>query len=343
MKLSFLNMTGYDGPAPYIDVWPVAPDICDPAIARQSYKRWLELCAEADRLGFDWVSVAEHHYAAYMMTPNPLLMAAALTQVVKNATIALLGPLVPLNNPVRLAEEVAMLDTLSEGRVAVLFLRGTVNEHHTYDTPKEATRAMTQEGIDLAIKALTEPKPFSWHSEHYRFSTVSVWPRPNQNPGVPIYASGNSEESLDFAASRKVGIAFSFAPPETVKKFVDIYKQKCADAGWTPTADHVIYRGLVYTAASDEQAREEAYAFFGKRAEIAAQSQQETMGGPQTTPLIFEPYFLGGPQTLIERFATLRECGVGIADLGFPIGSHEQQLNAMRIVAREVMPVVKSW
>lgn len=343
MKFSFLNMAAYDGPAPQLEVWPVAAKICDPEVARKSYRRWLDLCAHADDLGFDWVSVAEHHYAAYMMTPNPLLMAAALTQVVKKAKIALLGPLVPLNNPVRLAEEVAMLDVLSEGRIVVLFLRGTINEHNTYDTPKEFTREMTQEGIDLAVKALSSPEPFSWQGEHYKFSTISVWPRPSQNPGVPIYGSGNSEESVEFAASRKLGIAFSFAPPEAVKKFVDLYKAKAAAAGWTPTPDHVIYRGLTYAAASDEQARAEAFEFFGKRAEIAAQSQQETMGGPQTTPLVFEPYFLGGPDTLIERIAALRECGVGIVDLCFAIGSHEQQVNAMNIVARDVMPVARSW
>src|SRR3546814_1449397 len=66
-----------------------------------------------------------------MMTPNPAVMAAALTQRVKRAKIALLGPLVPLSNPVRLVEELAMLDAMSGGRLVVLFLRGTPNEHHT--------------------------------------------------------------------------------------------------------------------------------------------------------------------------------------------------------------------
>src|SRR3546814_15409030 len=78
-----------------------------------------------------------------MMTPNPAVMAAALTKRVKRAKIALLGPLVPLSNPVRLAEELAMLDAMSGGRLVVLFLRGTPNEHHTYDKPAEKTRGMT--------------------------------------------------------------------------------------------------------------------------------------------------------------------------------------------------------
>src|SRR3546814_9274396 len=126
---------------------------CDPAIEHASIERTLTLCEKADALGFDWVSVSEHHYAPYMMTPNPAVMAAALTQRVKRAKIELLGPLVPLSNPVRLAEELAMLDAMSGGRLVVLFLRGTPNEHHTYDTPAEKTRGMPQEGIDLILRS----------------------------------------------------------------------------------------------------------------------------------------------------------------------------------------------
>ena len=216
MKVSFLASNSYEGPAPGIEIWPASPDACDPVVASQSISHTLELSAHAERLGFDWISVSEHHYAPYMMTPNPMVLAGALTQVVKKARIALLGPLVPLVNPVRLAEELAMLDSMSGGRLEVLFLRGTPNEHKTYDTRAEDTRRMTQEGIDLVLKALTESEPFSWHSEHYDFSHIAVWPRPLQRPHPPVYGSGNSEESVLFAAKRRMGIAFSFAPPDVV-------------------------------------------------------------------------------------------------------------------------------
>src|SRR3546814_12847163 len=117
-----------------------------------------------------------------MMTPNPAVMAAALTQRVKRAKIALLGPLVPLSNPVRLAEELAMLDAMSGGRLVVLFLRGTPSEHHTYDTPAEKTRGITQEAIELILKAWQEDEPFAWKGENYTFSTVSIWHRVVQKP-----------------------------------------------------------------------------------------------------------------------------------------------------------------
>jgi alkanesulfonate monooxygenase SsuD/methylene tetrahydromethanopterin reductase-like flavin-dependent oxidoreductase (luciferase family) len=224
-------MTAYDGPAPGLEIWPAAPHYCDPDIAQASFAHTLAMCARADALGFDWVSVSEHHYAPYIMTPNPCVMAAALTQVVKRARIALLGPLVPLTNPIRLAEELAMLDVLSGGRLVVLFLRGTPNEHHTYDTDPAETRAMTQEGIDLILKIWSSERPFAWEGTHYRFSTISVWPRVVQTPHPPAYGSGNSAESVAFAAQRRMGIAFSFAPPEIVAEWVKLYREEAGRRG----------------------------------------------------------------------------------------------------------------
>src|SRR6185369_15919523 len=91
--------------------------------------------------------------------------------------IAVLGPLLPLNNPVRVAEEIAMLDAMSGGRIVVCFLRGTPSEHHAYADVAAQSRAMTQEGISLILKAWTSEEPFSWQGEHFKFNTVSVWPR----------------------------------------------------------------------------------------------------------------------------------------------------------------------
>jgi len=341
MKLSYLAMTSYEGPAPDMEIWPAAPSYCRPDTARQSVSNTLQQALYAEALGFDWVSVSEHHYAPYMMTPNPVVMAAALSQVVKKAGIALLGPLVPLNNPIRLAEEIAMLDNLTGGRVSVLFLRGTPNEFNTYDTPAENTRGMTQEGIDLILKAWREEEPFSWHGEHYNFSTVSVWPRLQQLPHPPLYGSGNSEESVVFAASRRMGIAFSFAPPKVVEKWVSLYRQEAARFGWEPTAEHVLYRGLTHVDESDARAVEGMESHFGAKAEEQALLQSKTMGGPPKVPLVAKPYFLGGATTVIGQFEALRDCGVGVVDMCFSIGDGTKQREAMRLVSEKIMPTVR--
>lgn len=343
MKVSFLGMTSYDGPAPGIETWPASPSYCDPAVAQASVERWLDMCCLAEEVGFDWISFSEHHYAPYQMTPNPVVIAAAASQRIKRAKIALLGPLVPLNNPVRLAEELAMLDILTGGRLVTLFLRGTPNEHGTYDTPPEQTRGMTQEGIELILKAWQETEPFAWKGEHYNFSTVSVWPRVVQQPHPVVYGSGNSEESIAFAADRRLGIAFSFAPPEVVKSWVEQYYTQAAKAGWTPTPDHVLYRGLAYIAPTDEQAAADMQTHFGAMADQQAKIQSKTMGGPPVLPLILKPYFVGSPETLLDRFATLRDCGVGVTDLVFTIGSHAQQADCIRLFGASVLPTLHEW
>lgn len=340
MLVSSLCMTGYDGPAPGLEIWPAEPRYCRRDIAAASFAHSLAMARRADSLGFDWVSVSEHHYAPYIQTPNPCVMAAALSQVTARAKIALLGPLVPLSNPVRLAEELAMLDQLSGGRVVVLFLRGTPNEHRTYDNDPLATRAMTEEGIDLIRKAWTEDEAFAWDGAQYRFSTVSVWPRPLQEPHPPIYGSGNSEESVRFAASRGMGIAFSFAPLDVVAGWIKLYHAEAAKAGWQPRPDQVIYRGIAYAAKTDAQALAEMGAFFGKKAVEQAQIQQKTMGGPPIVPMVTEPFFVGGPDTLKGRFEALRDCGVGVVDLAWGIGDPAQREAAMDCFAADVLPAV---
>src|SRR5581483_3754868 len=174
MKLSFLATGGYQGGAGAPGAWPVPPRECDPKVAAESLAASMALARRADELGFDWVSVSEHHYAPLMLTPNPLVWAGALTQVVKRAKIALLGPVLPINNPVRIAEETAMLDVMSGGRVVALFLRGVPFEWRTYGPEPADTKGATQEGIDLILKAWTAPEPFAWDGQHHRFEVVSV-------------------------------------------------------------------------------------------------------------------------------------------------------------------------
>ena len=122
MKASFFATAAYAGPR--ADGWPVAPGLCDRKLASQSLRRALDSCRRADDLGFDWISVSEHHYAPLMLTPNPLVMAGAVSQATSRARIALLGPLLPLANPVRVAEEVAMLDSLTAGPTMSPEVRG---------------------------------------------------------------------------------------------------------------------------------------------------------------------------------------------------------------------------
>jgi alkanesulfonate monooxygenase SsuD/methylene tetrahydromethanopterin reductase-like flavin-dependent oxidoreductase (luciferase family) len=101
-----------------------------------------------EELGFDWVSISEHHYSPRILTPSLPIAAAYIASHVHNIKIALLGPIVPQSNPVLLAEEMAMLDT--KGRLIVGMLRGTTNEMLTYDLNPEESRERTDEGMEAS-------------------------------------------------------------------------------------------------------------------------------------------------------------------------------------------------
>jgi alkanesulfonate monooxygenase SsuD/methylene tetrahydromethanopterin reductase-like flavin-dependent oxidoreductase (luciferase family) len=350
MKLSYLCAAAYDGPGPGFGVWPAPPSNCDRETAQRSMAQALDNARLAEAVGFDWISVSEHHYSPIMLTPNPIVFAGALSQVTRAAKIAVLGPLIPINNPVRIAEELAMLDCLTGGRIVVLFLRGTPNEQKTYADTSERSRAMTQEGIDLILKAWTADEPFSWKGEEYQFEHVSPWPRTAQVPHPIVFGSGNSEESVIFAAQRRLSIGMSFAPPPVVKKWVELYRAEADKAGWQPTAYNVLYRHIAHIAASDAEAAEQMQEAGAARARLARErasaghsepSAGREMGGPaQARPSFFTPYFFGGPETVIAKAKELADCGVGILDLAFGIPGADYQARAIKTFGEKALPTL---
>src|SRR5207302_1816731 len=115
-----------------------------------------EPARSVQQLGFDWISLSERPDSPRILTPSPPLSAAYLASQVDGIKIALLGPIVPVSNPIRVAEELAMLDTMLPGRFVFGLLRGTTNEYLSYDlNPKEA-RERTHDGMELSLKASTD-------------------------------------------------------------------------------------------------------------------------------------------------------------------------------------------
>ena len=322
MKTCFLGTGGYVGEVPS-RAWPVPPEQCSREEAMRSMDTAIRQYKLAEEVGFDWVSISEHHYSPGLMTPNPGILAAAISQQTSRVKIALLGPLVPLINPVRTAEEIAMLDALSHGRVVVLFLKGTPNEHATYGTNPAETREITQEGVQLIMRAWTEPQPFSWEGKFFRFRTVSVWPRTVQDPHPPIFYSGNSDESAEFAGKHGLSIAIGFAPPPRVKQQVDIYKRAAREAGWEPTHDNVLYRGRMIIGETDAAAEEIANR-IGIRTGPAAPGGGQ--GGGDPTAGVAGVQLLGGLETVLAKAKQLHEAGVGILDVGVAGGGMTRSL-----------------
>ena len=103
-----------------------------------------------------------------------------------------------------------MLDTLAPGRIVVGLLRGTTNEYLSYDLNPKESRERTDEGMELILKAWTEPQPFGWQGRHFQYRTVSIWPRPQHQPHPTTYALGTSAEAGEFAARHRIGLGVSY-------------------------------------------------------------------------------------------------------------------------------------
>jgi alkanesulfonate monooxygenase SsuD/methylene tetrahydromethanopterin reductase-like flavin-dependent oxidoreductase (luciferase family) len=265
MKASLYARMQYVTPQNLPGGWPVAPALYDPKIGMQCFQDGMEKLEFTDQLGFDWISFSEHHYSYNSVAPHPAIMAAAMADRIKRAKLAILAHVLPLNNPVRVAEELAMLDYLTGGRLVVGFLRGTVNEDQTFSVNPTETRGRSLESMELILKAWTEPQPFGWEGRFYQFRTVAVWPRPLQQPLPPTYVLTRSPESAAFAASHRLGLGVSFAPLAATAEVMNHYRAMCAEHGWQPTADDLIFRATIMIGETDEEAEEGVSRYWSSR------------------------------------------------------------------------------
>src|SRR2546430_4082169 len=228
MKVSFFETGRYPSSPDMPREWPVPSAAYDPAVGAEAYRGRVERARFVQQLGFDWISLTELHYWPRILTRGPPLSAAYLASQVDGIKIALLGPIVPVSNPIRVAEELAMLDTMLPGRFVFGLLRGTTNEYLSYDlNPKEA-RERTDEGMELILKAWCEPQPFGWQGRYFQYRTVSIWPRPQEQPHPPTYALGTSRESCEFAARNHLGCGVSYGSFEAVGKATRYYREQGA-------------------------------------------------------------------------------------------------------------------
>jgi alkanesulfonate monooxygenase SsuD/methylene tetrahydromethanopterin reductase-like flavin-dependent oxidoreductase (luciferase family) len=352
MKISYLcSNTYYGTEALGFGGWPTPQHLSRPEAALQSHRINFDLARLADELGFDWVSTSEHHYSPRILAPNPFVVSAALSQVVPRAKIAVLGPLVAMNNPVRIAEELALLDTLSGGRCIVLFLRGTPNEFLSYGVNAEETRARTQEATTLILRAFTEGRPFGWIGRYYRFRTVSVWPGPVQQPHPPFYYSGNSKESAAFAAALRLGMGISFYPVRFAAELTKLYREEAASHGWEPASDQLVYRCRIAVGEDTKEAKrlsDGLVATNDPRGGLYSGRGRHVEPPPASRPGmgLDEVRFCGDPDTVVRQIEEFYDAtGMGVIDLifgGFTSTlTIEETKKSMRLFATEVAPRIR--
>ena len=176
--------------------WVTVPNkLWDGEKSRGLYQEYLGQLAYADELGFDGMVLNEHHQNIYGLMPSPNILASALTQITKNGKIVVLGNLPPLYlNPLRVAEEYAMIDNMSNGRLIAGFAVGGGPEAFNYNVPSPQGRRRLWEAIDLIVKSWTDDGPFSHEGPCYPMRYVNIWPKPLQQPHPEVWVPGSRSE-----------------------------------------------------------------------------------------------------------------------------------------------------
>jgi alkanesulfonate monooxygenase SsuD/methylene tetrahydromethanopterin reductase-like flavin-dependent oxidoreductase (luciferase family) len=353
--------------AEHDSAWIWVPNaLYDPARGHQLYADYIDTLALADELGFDGVCVNEHHQTAYGLMPSPNLIAAALTQRTKRCKIAVIGNALPLYNPpLRVAEEFAMLDVLSGGRLVAGMVIGGGPEYFTYCVDPTTAREKFKEALDLILAAWTRPGPFGWNTKHYFFRYVNPWPRPIQQPHPPVWIPGaGSAETIEFVAKRRfcyMGIPYFHI--DVFQRVFDQFRDACAKEGYTAAPEQMGWGVPIYVAETDKQAREEFEPHFRYFREKLLKGILTTPPG-YTSPksaislLKSRKYFLsevktwdevekgvyaivGSPQTVRQKVEHWKKkLGAGVLLTGCQTGAvdHESTRRSMTLFAREVMP-----
>ncbi len=236
--------------------WPVATTGFDAHKAKALYETYIDAMAYAEECGFDWVGCNEHHFSPYGLMSNCNLIGAALVARTKTIKLGMLGNLIPLVNPVRVAEEYAMIDVMSGGRLIAGFMRGIPHEYRAYNINPDDSHGRLDEAARLIMKCWTSDEPFSWSGKYYEYPSVSIWPKPMQKP-PQILMSASNAEGAEFAARHKAIMGVTLiADLDLVARNIEIYKKTARAHGWEPTRAHILSGHQTVIAETDDEARQ---------------------------------------------------------------------------------------
>lgn len=362
--------------------WATVPNtLWDDDRTKGLYAEYIDQLAYADELGFDGVTLNEHHQTAYGLMPSPNVIAGALTQRTKRARIVILGNLLPMHmNPMRIAEEYAMLDQMSDGRLIAGFAVGSGPEAFSYNIPQPQARERFWEAAGLIVRAWTEPGPFEHEGKHFPLRYVNLWPRPRQKPHPPVWVPGGiSVETMHEVARRGFSYFLSSRTHgaqtrQTRERFAAILAEH--GAVYHPFRMGILV--MVYVGETDEQAREEAregvwyFLRYCLKGHLRRKGRQLTVGpgvpsqsvsswaryldvSDPEAPMLGDAerwdaiedsaaIIVGSPETVRKRLWQLIELAqVGNLLIQFHIGSTRPELarKSMRLFAEHVAPALR--
>lgn len=230
----------------------------DPERANEVYHTYMDQLEFADELGFDGIGVNEHHQNGYGIMPSPNIIAAGLARRTSNAALCVIGNSIALYNPpIRVAEEFAMLDVISGGRLVAGFPVGTsMDTNYCYGQIPALTRDKYAEAHELIIRAWTEDEPFAFDGKYNQLRYVNCWPKPIQRPRPPVYIpGGGSIETWDFCLDNDYNYSYlSFNGYKAGQKLMDGYWNRVAERGKDDSPGRAAFAQIFCVADNDAEA-----------------------------------------------------------------------------------------
>lgn len=336
--------------------WPEAA----PSHQGRIYQEAVEQIQYAEALGFDAVWLAEHHFTRFGVVPSALPFATYVAARTKTIRIGLGVSVLTFHHPVFTAEEAAMLDVLSNGRLDFGVGRGqVVYEYNNFRVDYESRSQRFQEIVDI-ILGLWQTPGFTYHGLYYRVDDMTITPTPVQQPHPPMYlAVSRSPESVDVAVSRDLPILTSAnTPDDDVLGIRSLYFERCAAANKPPQVADMPFFRMVHVAADAKQAVEIPRASLTWVRDLNSLRRTLTGGSeiymdlerwrctrtvevPTYASEIQTTAYFGTPDYLVRRLQTLQqEYNVQYfgASMSFGKMRHADVMRSMELFAREVMP-----
>jgi alkanesulfonate monooxygenase SsuD/methylene tetrahydromethanopterin reductase-like flavin-dependent oxidoreductase (luciferase family) len=330
------------------------------------YRDLLDEMVLAEQLGFDAVYFAEHHFSDYSIIPSPNLLIAALSQRTSRVRIGTLVNVLPFHNPVRMAEEVAMLDVLSGGRFEFGIGRGVQrHEFNGFGLSMAESREQFQEALEVILLALTRDK-FSHQGRYHRLQDVSLSVKPIQKPHPPIWVTALSPESIEWSARQNYPIVGVFITIDELRANRDRYVAAWRSSGHVGSPPPLGISRHIYVAEDTVTARREARPFldFWQRLRRIAVPDS---GVHEPLPASYDYYekrrfgvrveqsfedllardviIAGDPDYCAERIRAHLEQGGAeffICQMSFGSLEREKLHHSMRLFGKHVMPRFKS-
>ena len=321
------------------------------------FARGTEIAQAADRLGYESIWCAEHHFSTYGYLSRPLMYATHLAARTERIRVGSAVVVLPLHHPLIVAEEIATADLLSGGRLDVGLGRG----YQTYEFERlghtlDESRERFEESVDILLKAFAG-EPFGYEGKHYRFDETSVFPIPVQKPHPPIWVVGQSPESIVATARRGFNlVSGGFGVPlERLREFRTAFDETLTDPAQKSQIRVSTQRPVYVTHDESELPAIVEQARWNMRVTLSLRQGLERVekghaiaipfdNEPDTDELLDRFFIMGTPERCIAKLDELRgamkmnhfNCSFWFGDL-----SQEQVLRSMTLFAEEVMPAFK--